>query len=74
VMTACGAPAGAPQAVITRLHTDMSRIMSTADMQRRMAELGAEAANETPEQFGAFIRAEIPKWAKVIRDSGATAD
>jgi tripartite-type tricarboxylate transporter receptor subunit TctC len=68
------APAGAPQAVITKLHTDMSRIMSTADMQRRMAELGAEPANETPEQFGAFIRAEIPKWAKVIRDSGATAD
>ena len=43
-------------------------------MQQRMAELGADTARETPEQFGAFIRAEIVKWAKVIRDSGATAD
>jgi tripartite-type tricarboxylate transporter receptor subunit TctC len=48
--------------------------MGTADMRQRMAELGADRANETPEQFAAFIRAEIVKWAKVIKDSGATAD
>jgi tripartite-type tricarboxylate transporter receptor subunit TctC len=68
------APAGTPQTIIGRLHAEMSRIMGTADMQQRMADLGADPANETPEQFGAFIRAEIVKWAKVIKESGATAD
>ena len=68
------APAGTPPAIVGRLHADMARIMSGADMQQRMAELGADPARETPEQFGAFIRAEIVKWAKVIKDSGATAD
>jgi tripartite-type tricarboxylate transporter receptor subunit TctC len=43
-------------------------------MQQRMKDLGADPAHETPEEFGAFIRAEIVKWAKVIKDSGATAD
>jgi tripartite-type tricarboxylate transporter receptor subunit TctC len=68
------APAGTPAAIVGRLHADMARIMSGAEMQQRMAELGADPARETPEQVGAFIRAEIVKWAKVIRDSGATAD
>jgi tripartite-type tricarboxylate transporter receptor subunit TctC len=39
-----------------------------------MADLGADPAHDTPEQFAAFIGAEIVKWAKVIKDSGATAD
>jgi tripartite-type tricarboxylate transporter receptor subunit TctC len=68
------APAGTPPVIVAKLHTEMAKIMSTADMQRRMAELGADPANETPEQFGAFIREEIVKWAKVIKASGATAD
>lgn len=68
------APAGTPPAIVGRLHAETSRIMGAADMQQRMADLGADPANETPEQFGAFIRAEIVKWAKVIKESGATAD
>ena len=68
------APASTPQAIVGRLHTDISRIMRTADMQQRMSDLGADPANETPDEFGAFIRAEIVKWAKVIKDSSATAD
>ena len=68
------APAATPPAIVARLSTDVSRIMATADMQRRMAELGADPASETSEQFAAFIRNEIVKWAKVIKESGATAD
>jgi tripartite-type tricarboxylate transporter receptor subunit TctC len=68
------APAGAPQSVTGRVHAEMARIMATADMRQRMADLGADPASETSEQFGVFIRAEIVKWAKVIKDSGATAD
>ena len=43
-------------------------------MKRRMVELGADPAADTPEQFTQFIRAETVKRAKAIRDSGATAD
>ena len=48
--------------------------MAGADMKQRMVELGADFASDTPEQFSQFIRADIVKWAKVIRESGATAD
>jgi tripartite-type tricarboxylate transporter receptor subunit TctC len=68
------APAATPPAIVTRVHSEVMRIMATPDMQQRMADLGADPARDTPDQFGAFIRAEIGKWAKVIRDSGATAD
>ncbi len=68
------APAGTAAAVSGRVHAEMARIMAGVDMQQRMADLGADPASETPEQFGVFIRAEIVKWAKVIKDSGATAD
>jgi tripartite-type tricarboxylate transporter receptor subunit TctC len=68
------APAGTPAAVVGRLHTDIARLMAGADMKQRMVELGADPAADTPEQFARFIREETVKWAKVIRESGATAD
>jgi tripartite-type tricarboxylate transporter receptor subunit TctC len=68
------APAGTPPAITARVHAELTRIMATADMRQRMQELGADPARETPDEFAAFIRAEIAKWAKVIRESGATAD
>ena len=68
------APAGVQPAVVARLSSEVARIMTTPDMQRRMADLGADPASETSEQFAAFIRDEIAKWAKVIKASGATAD
>ncbi len=68
------APAGAPPPVVTRLHTEVTRIMATADMKQRMAELGADPVSETPDQFASFIRSDIVKWAKVIAASGATPD
>jgi tripartite-type tricarboxylate transporter receptor subunit TctC len=68
------APAGTPPAITARVHSELTRVMATADMRQRMQELGADPARETPDEFAAFIRAEIAKWAKVIRDSGATAD
>jgi tripartite-type tricarboxylate transporter receptor subunit TctC len=68
------APAGTPPAIVARLNAEISRIQSTPEMKARLTGQGAEFTAMTPEQFGAFHRAEMAKWAKVIKDSGARLD
>ena len=48
--------------------------MHTAEMRERLALLGAEPIGNKPDEFAAFIKAEIPKYAKVIKASGAKVD
>jgi tripartite-type tricarboxylate transporter receptor subunit TctC len=68
------APAGTPRAVIERLNAEMVRIAALPDIRERYAGLGAEASASTPEELGRFTAAEIEKWGKVIRRSGAKVD
>ena len=74
------APARTPRAIIARLGAEVDAIGKDPAVRARLAELGAEPANltadggTTPEAFEAFIRAEIVKWAEVVRASGATID
>ncbi len=44
------------------------------DVKERFASEGGEPVGDTPEQFGAFVRSEIPKWAKVIKDANVKVD
>lgn len=67
-------PAGTPTAIIDRLNAEINRMLQLPDMRDRLAALGAEIAGGTPQEFADHIQREIPKWAKVIRDSGARAD
>jgi tripartite-type tricarboxylate transporter receptor subunit TctC len=68
------APGGTPPDIVARLNTEIVRILHTPDMQDRLAALGAEAVGNRPDEFAAFIKAEIAKYARVIRASGAKAD
>lgn len=68
------APAGTPQAVIRKLNTDFVRTIGIPDIQERIVVGGAEPVASTPLQFAEFIRNELSKWAKVVRESGATVD
>ena len=68
------APAGTPAAVINRLHPEISKIVQLPEIKERWAVLGAEPLHNTPEQFAAFLKADLGKWAKVVRDSGAKID
>jgi tripartite-type tricarboxylate transporter receptor subunit TctC len=68
------APAATPAAVINRLHDELVRIIQLPDIRERWAALGADPLHNTPEQYTAFLKADLLKWTKVVRDSGAKVD
>jgi tripartite-type tricarboxylate transporter receptor subunit TctC len=64
------APARTPSAVVARLHGDIVKILADAALHARMADQGFDPVGSSPEEFGAYIKSEILKWRKVIRDAG----
>ena len=62
-------PAGTPKEIITTLHREMVRIIALPDMKERLPTLGFEPIGNTPEEFEAQIKAEIEKWARIVRDA-----
>ncbi len=68
------APAGTPRETIARLYTELDRAIHNPDVREKLAQQGAEIRENTPEQTAAFLRSEMTKWARVIKDSGAKAD
>ena len=63
-------PAGTPRDVILKLNQEIARIMNLPESRERLEQEGTEVRTGTPDQFDAFFRAEIDKWAKVIRRVG----
>ena len=68
------APAGTPKAIVDKLNHDIAAILRLPDTKERLAVLGFDPINNTPEEFTAYIKVEVTKWAKVIKDSGARVD
>jgi tripartite-type tricarboxylate transporter receptor subunit TctC len=68
------APAGAPRDYVQRVNAVVNRALKRPEMQAKLVDLGFEAAGGTPEEFAAWIRKEIVKWAKIVKDSGARAE
>lgn len=64
------APARTPRAVIDRLHAEVAKIARDPKMKARLAGQGLELIGNTPEEFDAFIRAEVAKWATVLKRAG----
>jgi len=66
---------GTPRPIVDKLSAETAAIMALPDVRERLLTLGSEpAAPNTPEQFGTYIRSEIAKWSKVIKESGAKVD
>lgn len=68
------APASTPRFVIETIHRDLVQVLGLPDVRERLTGAGIEIVGGTPEQLTAHIRDEIPKWARVIKQSGARAD
>jgi tripartite-type tricarboxylate transporter receptor subunit TctC len=64
------APAGTPEPILKKLHAETIRILALPDVRKKFDDLGMETIGNTPTEFAAVIKAEIPHWAKVIKDSG----
>ena len=68
------APAGTPGDIVRKMNAEVQRIMRLPEVTRRMEVEGERFTPNSPEEFGAFIRAEVAKWAKVVKDAGITAE
>jgi tripartite-type tricarboxylate transporter receptor subunit TctC len=68
------APAGTPPEIVKRLNAEIVKIIRTPDVNEKLTALGAEPVGNTPEEFGALVRAEVGKWADVVKKSGAKVD
>ncbi len=63
-------PTGTPKAITEKFHADLVKAMQDAEVKRKFADLGVEAVYSTPEQFAAFIKSEMAKYAKLIKEAG----
>jgi tripartite-type tricarboxylate transporter receptor subunit TctC len=63
-------PAGLPQPIVTQLNSELTRILRAPDLQKNFATLGVDATSSTPDEFGALIRSEVGKYAKLIEKIG----
>jgi tripartite-type tricarboxylate transporter receptor subunit TctC len=66
------APAKTPREIVVRLNTELLKILQRPDVRTRFAAEGIEALGSTPEEFGAYIKAEIDRWGRVIKAAGIT--
>ena len=68
------APAGTPKDVIAKLNAEFNKALQNPELRKKLGDEGADAAGGTPEQFAALIKDEIPRWGKVVKESGAKVD
>ena len=68
------APAGTPKPIIAKLHAEIVKALGDKDLQEKMKAQGADLTHSTPEQFAALVKEELPKWAKLVKASGAQID
>jgi tripartite-type tricarboxylate transporter receptor subunit TctC len=64
-------PAGTPREIVARLNSEIAKILRMPEIRQRFAGLGADVAGGSSDDFAAFQRAEVAKWTKIVKASGA---
>jgi tripartite-type tricarboxylate transporter receptor subunit TctC len=67
-------PGALPSEIAAKLNADVATMTAAADVKERLAALGAEPAKMTPEELGRYVKAEVVRWSKVVKESGARLD
>lgn len=67
-------PAGLPKEIVDKLHAEVIKAIAVPSVNERLIGLGAELVGSSPEEFSLYIRSEIPRWAKVIKDAGISVE
>jgi tripartite-type tricarboxylate transporter receptor subunit TctC len=67
------APAGTPKEIVARMNREIVKVLHLPDVQEKLSSQGAEPVGSTPEQFDAFMKAELEKWGAVIRKAKVPA-
>src|ERR1700730_17311691 len=65
---------GTPPEIVARLHSEVAKILRTPEVRQELAALGAEPVGDTPEEFGAFLKADMARWGKIIQEKGIRSD
>ncbi|MDQ6620733.1 MAG: tripartite tricarboxylate transporter substrate binding protein [Pseudomonadota bacterium] len=68
------APAGTPRDIVDKISTDMRKVLAQQESRERLSAAGVDVRGTTPEELAQFHRAEMVKWAKIVKDSGAKLD
>jgi tripartite-type tricarboxylate transporter receptor subunit TctC len=67
-------PANTPREIVAKVNADLVKILKLPDVQKRFESEGGDIVANTPEAFASFIQKEIPKWTRVVKESGAKVD
>jgi tripartite-type tricarboxylate transporter receptor subunit TctC len=68
------APAATPKEITAKIAADMRRVLAQPDVKERLLAVGVDVVGSTPDELASFQRAELAKWAKIVKDSGAKVD
>jgi tripartite-type tricarboxylate transporter receptor subunit TctC len=66
------APARTPKEIVDLLNREIAKVMALPDVQAKCAQLGFDVVADTPEEFTVYIKLEVEKWSKVIKDAKVT--
>ena len=66
--------AGTPREIVSRLNAEMVKVLTSAEVKERFGKMGVEVVAGTPEHFSTFLKSEVERWAKVVRDANIKSD